>query len=77
VLFLIHVYRNALQALKISVWSMLSGFAELACRLFMAMVAISWIGPDALFLSEPLAWAGALAFVMIPYFFYARRLLKA
>jgi hypothetical protein len=43
----------------------------------MAMVAISWIGPDALFLSEPLAWAGALAFVMIPYFFYARRLLKA
>lgn len=77
VLFLIHVYRNALQALKISVWSMLSGFAELFCRLFMAMVAISWIGPDALFLSEPLAWAGALAFVMIPYFFYARRLLKA
>ncbi len=77
ILFLIHVYRNALQALKISLWSMLSGFAELFCRLFMAMVAISWIGPDALFLSEPLAWAGALAFVMIPYFFYQRKLLKA
>ena len=77
VLFLIHVYRNALQALKISVWSMISGFAELACRLFMAFIAISWIGPDALFLSEPLAWAGALAFVLIPYFFYDRKLLKA
>lgn len=75
ILFLIHVYRNALQALQISVWSMISGFAELVCRLFMAMVAISWIGPDALFLSEPLAWAGALVFVMIPYFFYQRKLL--
>ena len=76
ILFLIHVFRNALQALQISLWSMLSGFAELACRLFMAFVAISWIGTDALFLSEPLAWAGALAFVMIPYFFYQRKLQK-
>jgi putative MATE family efflux protein len=76
ILFLIHVFRNALQALQISLWSMLSGFAELVCRLFMAFVAISWIGTDALFLSEPLAWAGALAFVMIPYFFYQRKLLK-
>lgn len=75
ILFLIHVFRNALQALKISLWSMLSGFAELACRLFMAMVAIAWIGPDALFLSEPLAWAGALAFVLFPYFFYQKKLL--
>lgn len=76
ILFLIHVFRNALQALQISIWSMLSGFGELVCRLFMAFVAISWIGPDALFLSEPLAWTGALAFVMIPYFFYQRKLLN-
>lgn len=75
ILFLIHVYRNALQALKISVWSMISGFAELFCRLFMAMVAIAWIGSDALFLSEPLAWFGALVFVMVPYFFYQKKLL--
>ena len=75
ILFLIHVYRNALQSLKISVWSMLSGFAELACRLFMAMVAISWIGPDALFMSEPMAWLGALLFVFVPYFFYQKKLL--
>lgn len=76
ILFLIHVYRNALQALQISLWSMLSGFAELACRMFMAFVVISWIGTDALFLSEPLAWLGALVFVMIPYFFYQRKRLK-
>lgn len=75
ILFLIHVFRNALQALQISVWSMLSGFGELVCRMFMAFVVIAWIGPDALFLSEPLAWAGALAFVLFPYFFYQKRLL--
>ena len=75
ILFLIHVFRNALQALQISVWSMLSGFGELVCRMFMAFVVIAWIGPDALFLSEPLAWAGALAFVLFPYFYYQKKLL--
>ena len=75
VLYLIHVFRNALQALEISLWSMISGFGELFCRLFMAFVAIYWIGSDALFLAEPLAWFGALVFVMIPYFFYQKNLL--
>jgi putative MATE family efflux protein len=75
VLYLIHVFRNALQALEISLWSMISGFGELFCRLFMAFVAIYWIGSDALFLAEPLAWFGALVFVMIPYFFYQKKLL--
>jgi hypothetical protein len=41
----------------------------------MAFVAIYWIGSDALFLAEPLAWFGALVFVMIPYFFYQKKLL--
>lgn len=77
ILYPIHVYRNALQALQTSLWCMLSGFAELACRLFMAYIGILWLGSDALLLSEPLAWVGALSFVMIPYFFYQRKLLKA
>lgn len=75
ILYPIHVYRNALQALQTSLWCMLSGFAELACRLFMAYIGILWLGSDALLLSEPLAWAGALAFVLFPYFFYQKRLL--
>ncbi len=76
VLYLIHVFRNGLQALNVSIWSMISGFGELACRMFMAFVAIAWIGPDALFYAEPLAWAGALVFVMVPYFFYQRKRLR-
>lgn len=72
ILYLIHVYRNTLQAMEVSSWSMLSGFAEAVCRVFMAKVVINWMGSDALFVTEPLAWLAALLSVMLPYFFYYR-----
>lgn len=71
-LYLIHVFRNALQAIEVSSWSMLSGFAEAVCRVFMAKVVINWMGSDALFVTEPLAWLAALLCVTLPYFFYYR-----
>ena len=77
VLYLIHIFRNTLQAIGIAVWSLLSGIAECACRIFMAKVAIHWafLGSDALFVSEPVAWTGALLCVIIPYFYYRKKLL--
>lgn len=79
ILYLIHIFRNALQAMEIAVWSLISGIAECSCRVFMAKVAINWafLGSDALFLSEPVAWLGALLSVMLPYFYYRRKLLNA
>lgn len=75
ILYLIHVYRNTLQAMEISLWSMLSGVAECICRVFMAKVVIHWIGSDALFVTEPLAWLAALMTVFFPYLYYrAKRL---
>lgn len=76
ILYLIHVFRNALQAMEISVWSMISGFAECVCRVLMAKVFIHWIGSDALFISEPTAWFAALLCVMLPYFWYRKKLLN-
>jgi len=78
ILYLIHIFRNALQAMEISVWSLLSGIMECVCRVFMAKVAITWVwlGTDALFVSEPVAWLGALLSVMLPYFYYRRKLLS-
>ena len=76
ILYLIHIFRNVLQAMENSFWSMVSGFAELLCRVFMAKVAIHWIGSDALFISEPVAWTGALLCVMLPYFYYKRKVLN-
>lgn len=68
VLYAIHVYRNALQGLGVAKWSMFSGFAECAIRGLMATAAVSWAGREALFFTEPAAWLGALAFIMLPYY---------
>jgi len=74
-LYLIHIYRNALQAMKISVWSLFSGIVECIIRIVMSKIVINWIGSDALFISEPLAWIGALLSVFIPYLFYYKKLI--
>lgn len=76
ILFLLHIFRNTLQAMQIAKWSMVSGVVEFFARVFMAKVAINWIGPRALFISEPMAWLGALLSVMLPYFYYRKHLLK-
>lgn len=75
VIYPIHIYRNALQAIGNSVWPMISGFAESASRVFMAKAVVIWLGTQALFFAEPVAWLGALLFTMIPYYFYQKCLL--
>lgn len=76
ILYLIHVYRNALQAMGTSVWSMISGFAECGVRVILAKVIVSWIGTGVLFYIEPMAWLGALLFVLFPYYTYQKKLLQ-
>ncbi len=68
ILYLIHIFRNTLQAMGISLYSMLSGCCECAIRILMAKVLILPLGEDALFWAEPAAWLGALLSVCIPYF---------
>lgn len=74
ILYLLHVFRNALQAMGVAVWSMISGFAEFGARVVMSKSVISLMGSDALFIAEPVAWLAALLFVLIPFFFYRKRL---
>ncbi|MBE6557576.1 MAG: MATE family efflux transporter [Ruminococcaceae bacterium] len=76
VLYLLHIFRNALQAIGISVWSMLSGVAEFAARVVMSKWVIDFMGSDALFVAEPVAWLAALIFVLIPYVYYHRKYLS-
>jgi len=75
-LHILHVFRNTLQAMGIAIWSLISGFAEFAARVLMAKVVTNWIGSDALFISEPAAWLGAMLCVFLPYFYYRKRLLS-
>lgn len=73
---ILHVFRNVMQAIGISVWSLCSGFAELAARIFMSKAAIHFLGSDALFIAEPASWLGAMLCVFLPYFHYRKTLLK-
>ena len=75
VCYLIHVYRNALQAMGNSIWSMVSGFAECGVRVLMAKVVVSLLGSNVLYYIEPFAWVGALLFIMVPYYIYRKKLL--
>ena len=75
-LYPIHVYRNALLAIGNSYWAMISGIAEFLIRIFMAKFVISMVGIEALYLTEPAAWVGAFVFIVFPYYFYQRKLLK-
>jgi len=73
ILYLIHVFKNALQAMAIAKWSMISGLLECVVRIFMAKVALLWMGSDALFLAEPAAWFSALIPVILAYYCYQRK----
>jgi len=77
ILYFIHIYRNALQAIGISLWSMISGFAEFAVRVTLAKAVIHWLGTNTLFFVEPSAWLSALLVLALPYYYHQHRLLKS
>ena len=76
ILYLIHVFRNALQSIGIAYWSLISGGAEFCVRVGIAKLATPRLGVDVLYYIEPLAWLGALVTVIPPYFYYRQRRLK-
>ena len=47
-----------------------------AARILMSKFVIGYIGADALFLSEPASWLGAMLCVFLPYFYYRKKLLR-
>lgn len=74
-LYLIHVYKNAVQAMGNSFWTMISGFAECGFRIVMAKGIVLLLGTGTLYFVEPAAWLGALVFIMFPYFCFQKKLL--
>ena len=76
ILHILHEFRNVLLALGVSIWSMLSGFAELIARILLAKILIQSIGTDALFIAEPASWLGAMLCAFPPYFYYRKKLLR-
>jgi len=68
ILYLLHVYRSALQGMGDTVTPFLSGIFELIMRLTVANVAPGFIGEFGVYLAEPMAWLGA-DLVLLPSFF--------
>lgn len=75
ILYLVYVHRNNLQAIGIASWSLVSGIAEAVSRVVMAKLCLPFTGVEILFYVEPVAWLMAWLFVLVPFYFYQRRLL--
>jgi len=65
ILYILHIYRSALQGMGNTLMPMLSGILELVMRVGAAMLLPSLIGYSGLFWAEVLAWLGA-DLVLVP-----------
>ncbi len=68
ILYLLYVYRSALQGMGDTVTPMLSGGAEMVMRIGVALLFPLFLGQDGIFFAEPAAWLGAEALLMITYY---------
>ena len=76
ILYLLYVYRSALQGLGDTITPMVSGIAELVMRIGTALLLPLLIGQDGIYYAEPLAWVGAEVILMTVYYIRQNRLLK-
>ena len=67
-LYLLYVYRSALQGMGDTVIPMFSGLVELFMRVGSVLLLPRFLGETGVFLAEPAAWAGAAALLMAGYF---------
>lgn len=76
-LYLLYVYRSALQGLGDTVMPMLSGVAELVMRLGVALILPRLIGSDGIYYAEIAAWIGADLILIPAYYLRMRKLNRA
>ena len=74
VLYLLYVYRSALQGMGNMLIPMLSGGVELVMRVGIAWYAGSVAWQEGLFVAEVSAWAGAAVLLAVCYYISARKL---
>ena len=74
ILYLLYVYRSALQGMGDTVTPMLSGGAEMVMRIGTALLLPLILGQDGIFFAEPAAWFGAEVLLMFTYYHKIRRL---
>jgi len=66
-LYLLYVYRSALQGMGDTLTPMVSGLVEFVMRVGVAMILPALIGADGIFIAEISAWIGAAILLFITY----------
>ena len=74
ILYLLYVYRSALQGMGNTLIPMLSGLAEMVMRIGSALLLPGLLGQYGIFIAEPAAWLGAELLLMITYYRTIRKL---
>ena len=74
ILYLLYVYRSALQGMGDTLTPMLSGAAELGMRVATALILPTLMGQGGIYFVEPAAWLGAEVLLMITYYRKVARL---
>ena len=74
ILYLLYVYRSALQGMGDTVTPMLSGGVEMVMRIGAAILLPLFLGQDGIFFAESAAWTGAEVLLMITYYLKIRKL---
>lgn len=73
VLYLLYVYRSAIQGLGNTVIPLASGIAEFVMRVGVALILPRMIGQNGIFYAEISAWSGAALLLILSYFFVIRK----
>ena len=74
VLYVLYVYRSALQGMGNTLIPMVSGIAEFALRVAVVWTLPAIFGPTSIFFAEIAAWAGAAAILLSAYYVCVRAL---
>jgi len=75
-LYLLFMYRAALQGLGNTFIPMISGFVELGMRIMSVLVLTRFLGDLGVLLSDPIAWPFAMTLLVVSYFIVFRRVRK-
>ena len=76
ILYMLYVYRSALQGMGNTLMPMVSGFVELAMRVAAVVALTAWIGESGAYIAEVAAWTGAAVLLGAGYYRAVRRLPK-
>lgn len=74
ILYLLHIYRSALQGMGDTVIPMFSGIAELVMRITIALTLPMIIGKDGIYYAETGAWLGAAILLVAAYYWRIRKM---